>query len=134
MDRMTKYHEWKEMYLQGRGCKDRRNLLEWACGVNDWEFTVWLVLHCGEDPPILTRKCTDVLHLYYYCVDIRILKFILWQGCVAGIICNNAVMTRLIPSDIYDYIRDEFRRTKILIAIYKSPIHKDLWREVAGWM
>ncbi len=109
-------------------------ILHWACGAKDWEFTTWLVLHKGADPNMLTGRLRNT-SLILVAYEERFLKFLLWQGADPEH-KNKEGSDMLIEYPLNDYLWNEFTRKKIIRVLLSHPsgIHKDLWREVAGWL
>ncbi len=130
-----RYQLIKAEFLRGRGKNVNTliqgsgwGILHWACEVMDWEFIVWLVLYEGADVNLLTSSGTDALYIGVgHCYNPRsFIRFLVWQGCDPDYLN--------VRKRFYHYFLGESLRMTILIGIAKSPLHKDLWREVAGWI
>ncbi len=134
------YEEYRGWVLQGRGGGDVNELLRhdknWgilheACWESDYVFVVWLVLHMGADPNLLSGLGCNV---FYFADEWKTLKFLSWQGSDPFNENDNERLSFLhYQSYKNDYLRNESRRRKILFGIHQGLIHKDLWREVAEW-
>ncbi len=103
----------------------------YAAAFCDWEFLVWLVLYLGADVKILTPDKNNALRFVH---DFRITKFLVWQGCDPR--HRNKDGQQMTTDYIYYYDK-EFHRRRILVNLHQDKgtiLHKDLWREVVGWI
>ncbi len=128
---MPDYREIKERFLKSSGGNvnshlrnDCWGILHEAANRNDWKFVVWLVLHKGADPNFLTRAGNNALCIIQD--ESKITRFLLWKGCEPH-------YDKVTYRDKFVYYALSRKRILLMIISRDSPLHKDLWREVAGW-
>ncbi len=81
------YEEIKEAFVQGCG-GDVGSLIQgrgwygpvlhWACMKSDWEFVVWLLLHCRADANSFTSLGNNPI--FFSLRRPRILLLLIWRG------------------------------------------------------
>ncbi len=113
---------------------NERVILHCACEEDDWDFIVWLVDHWGADIHLLTFRWKN--NALRFSRSLRVVKFLIWRGCDPFHRNSSGELSADIRHGfgVNSYVKIEPLRIKILIGIDKSSLHKDLWREVAGWM